>query len=208
MRLIWLNRMAIQKIIFDIGKVLIKFSPRRLFLKILKEQEKVDYFLKNICTWEWHIQQDLVYDTSRAADPIIKKHPEYKEAIQAFYGRFLEMIEGVYQENIDLALRLKKEGYQIYLLSNFPGDQFEKYRLQNSFLDEFDDKIISGDVGLAKPDIKIYELSIKKFNLVPEESLFIDDKIENILGAKRAGIKTIHLQDPEKLTSLIKHYII
>ena len=199
--------MTIQKIIFDVGQVLVKFNPRNLFIKILKDEEKVDFFLKNICTWEWHIQQDLIYDTSKAAEPVIKKYPEYKEAIEAFYGRFLEMIDSVHQENVDLALNLKQKGYPIYLLSNFPGDQFEKYRLQNSFLDEFDDRIISGDVGLAKPDIKIYQLAIKKFNLNPEESLFIDDKIENTRGAEQVGIKTIQLQKPEDLDKEIRKFI-
>ncbi|MDC1538850.1 HAD family phosphatase [Pelagibacteraceae bacterium] len=199
--------MAIQKVIFDVGQVLVKFNPRNLFIKILKDEEKVDFFLKNICTWEWHIQQDLIYDTSKAAGPVIKKYPEYKEAIEAFYGRFLEMIDSVHQENVNLALKLKQKGYPIYLLSNFPGDQFEKYRLQNSFLDEFDDRIISGDVGLAKPDIKIYQLAIKKFNLNPEESLFIDDKIENTKGAEQVGIKTIQLQKPEDLDKEIRKFI-
>jgi len=187
--------------------VLVKFNPRNLFIKILKDEEKVDFFLKNICTWEWHIQQDLIYDTSKAAGPVIKKYPEYKEAIEVFYGRFLEMIDSVHQENVNLALKLKQKGYPIYLLSNFPGDQFEKYRLQNSFLDEFDDRIISGDVGLAKPDIKIYQLAIKKFNLNPEESLFIDDKIENTKGAEQVGIKTIQLQKPEDLDKEIRKFI-
>jgi epoxide hydrolase-like predicted phosphatase len=199
--------MAIQKVIFDVGQVLVKFNPQNLFIKILKDEEKVDFFLKNICTWEWHIQQDLIYDTSKAAGPVIKKYPEYKEAIEAFYGRFLEMIDSVHQENVNLALKLKQKGYPIYLLSNFPGDQFEKYRLQNSFLNEFDDRIISGDVGLAKPDIKIYQLAIKKFNLNPEESLFIDDKIENTKGAEQAGIKTIQLQNPEDLDKEIRKFI-
>ena len=98
-------------------------------------------------------------------------------------------------------------GYAIYLLSIFPGDQFEKYRLQNSFIDQFDDRIISGDVGLAKPDKKIYELAIQKFNLVPENSLFIDDKMENIKGAESVGIKTIHLKKPEDLKILITKFI-
>ena len=199
--------MAIQKVIFDVGQVLVKFNPRNLFIKILEDEEKVDFFLKNICTWKWHIQQDLIYDTSKAAGSVIKKHPEYKEAIEAFYGRFLEMIDSVHQENVNLALKLKQKGYPIYLLSNFPGDQFEKYRLQNSFLNEFDDRIISGDVGLAKPDIKIYQLAIKKFNLNPEESLFIDDKIENTKGAEQAGIKTIQLQNPEDLDKEIRKFI-
>ena len=199
--------MTIQKVIFDVGQVLVKFNPQNLFIKILKDEEKVDFFLKNICTWEWHIQQDLIYDTSKAAGPVIKKYPEHKEAIEAFYGRFLEMIDSVHQENVNLALKLKQKGYPIYLLSNFPGDQFDKYRLQNSFLDEFDDRIISGDVGLAKPDIKIYQLAIKKFNLNPEESLFIDDKIENTRGAEQVGIKTIQLQKPEDLDKEIRKFI-
>jgi HAD superfamily hydrolase (TIGR01509 family) len=138
---------------------------------------------------------------------MVEKFPKYQEAIEAFYGRFLEMIIGTHQENINLALQLQKMGYPIYLLSNFPGDQFEKYRLQNSFIDQFDDRIISGDVGLAKPDKKIYELAIKKFNLVPENSLFIDDKIENIKGAESVGIKTIHLRKPEDLKILINKFI-
>ena len=199
--------MAIKKIIFDVGQVLVKFSVKNLFLKILKNEEEVDYFLKNICTWEWHIQQDLVYDTSKVAEPMAKKYPEYKEAIDAFYGRFLEMIEGTYKENVNLALQLKKQGYSIYLLSNFPGDQFEKYRLQNSYIDMFDDRIISGDVGLAKPDKKIYELAVQKFSLIPEESLFIDDKIENTTSAEKLGIKTIHLENPNALNVIIKNYI-
>ena len=199
--------MAIKKVIFDVGQVLVKFSPKNLFLKILKNEEEVDYFLKNICTWEWHIQQDLVYDTSKVAEPMAKKYPEYKQAIDAFYGRFLEMIEGTYKENVNLALQLKKQGYSIYLLSNFPGDQFEKYRLQNSYIDMFDDRIISGDVGLAKPDKKIYELAVQKFSLIPEESLFIDDKIENTTSAEKLGIKTIHLENPNALNVIIKNYI-
>jgi len=199
--------MAIKKVIFDLGNVLVKFNPKNLFRKIFTTEEEVDFFLHNICTWDWHIQQDLVYDTSQAATPLIQKYPQYKEAIEAFYERFLEMIEGNYEANIQLALSIQKLGYPIYILSNFPGDQFEKYRHNNNYIDQFDDRIISGDVGLAKPDKKIYELAIKKFNLVPENSLFIDDKIENIKGAESVGIKTIHLRKPEDLKILINKFI-
>ncbi|MEK9741828.1 MAG: HAD-IA family hydrolase, partial [Pelagibacteraceae bacterium] len=95
----------------------------------------------------------------------------------------------------------------IYILSNFPGDQFEKYRRNNNYIDQFDDRIISGNVSLAKPDKSIYELAIKKFNLIPEESLFIDDKIENTKSAELLGIKTIHLDKPNNLNQLIKKFV-
>ena len=199
--------MAVEKIIFDLGRVLVKFNVRNLFRKIITTEEEIDYFLQNICTWEWHIQQDLVQDTSQASAPLVQQFPKYQEAIEAFYGRFLEMIEGTYEKNVKLAMDLKQKGYPIYVLSNFPGDQYDKYEKHNSFLQIFDDKIISGHVGLAKPDIKIYQLAIDKFHLVPERSLFIDDKIENIEGAKQLGIQTIHLQNPDELPELIKPFI-
>ena len=199
--------MAVEKIIFDLGRVLVKFNVRNLFRKIITTEEEIDYFLQNICTWEWHIQQDLVQDTSQASAPLVQQFPKYQEAIEAFYGRFLEMIEGTYEKNVKLAMDLKQKGYSIYVLSNFPGDQYDKYEKHNSFLQIFDDKIISGHVGLAKPDIKIYQLAIDKFHLTPERSLFIDDKIENIEGAKQLGIQTIHLQNPDELPELIKPFI-
>ena len=199
--------MAVEKIIFDLGRVLVKFNVRNLFRKIITTEEEIDYFLQNICTWEWHIQQDLVQDTSQVSAPLVQQFPKYQEAIEAFYGRFLEMIEGTYEKNVKLAMDLKQKGYSIYVLSNFPGDQYDKYEKHNSFLQIFDDKIISGHVGLAKPDIKIYQLAIDKFHLTPERSLFIDDKIENIEGAKQLGIQTIHLQNPDELPELIKPFI-
>ena len=199
--------MAVEKIIFDLGRVLVKFNVRNLFRKIITTEEEIDYFLQNICTWEWHIQQDLVQDTSQVSAPLVQQFPKYQEAIEAFYGRFLEMIEGTYEKNVKLAMDLKQKGYSIYVLSNFPGDQYDKYEKHNSFLQIFDDKIISGHVGLAKPDAKIYQLAIDKFHLVPERSLFIDDKIENIEGAKQLGIQTIHLQNPDELPELIKPFI-
>ena len=199
--------MAVEKIIFDLGRVLVKFNVRNLFRKIISTEEEIDYFLNNICTWEWHIQQDLVQDTSKASIPLVTQFPKYKEAIEAFYGRFLEMIEGTYEDNVTLAKTLKQQGYPIYVLSNFPGDQFDKYEKDNPFLQMFDDKIISGHVGLAKPDTKIYQLAIDKFNLVPEKSLFIDDKIENVHGAKQLGIQTIHLENPDQLPELIRPFI-
>ena len=199
--------MAVEKIIFDLGRVLVKFNVRNLFRKVITTEEEIDYFLQNICTWEWHIQQDLVQDTSQVSAPLVQQFPKYQEAIEAFYGRFLEMIEGTYEKNVKLAMDLKQKGYPIYVLSNFPGDQYDKYEKHNSFLQIFDDKIISGHVGLAKPDIKIYQLAIDKFHLTPERSLFIDDKIENIEGAKQLGIQTIHLQNPDELPELIKPFI-
>jgi len=199
--------MVIDKYIFDLGKVIVKFKVENLFKKFFKTDREIKYFLNNICTWDWHIQQDTKYDTSKAADSLIKKYPNYKIPIEAFYGRFLEMIDGIYEENLKIALNLKKKGKKIYILSNFPGDQFDNFMKQNKFLNEFDDMIISGKVGLKKPDKKIYELAIKKFDCNPSKTLFIDDRPENTEAAQNLGINIITLDDPGKLKDYIQNFI-
>ena len=199
--------MVIDKYIFDLGKVIVKFKVENLFKKFFKTDRDIKYFLNNICTWDWHIQQDTKYDTSKAADSLIKKYPNYKIPIEAFYGRFLEMIDGIYEENLKIALNLKKKGKKIYILSNFPGDQFDNFMKQNKFLNEFDDMIISGKVGLKKPDKKIYELAIRKFDCNPNKTLFIDDRPENTKAAQNFGINIITLDDPSKLKDYIQNFI-
>ena len=199
--------MVIDKYIFDLGKVIVKFKVENLFKKFFKTDREIKYFLNNICTWDWHIQQDTKYDTSKAADSLIKKYPDYKVPIEAFYGRFLEMIDGIYEENLKIALNLKKKGKKIYILSNFPGDQFDNFMKENKFLNEFDDMVISGKVGLKKPDKRIYELAIKKFDCNPGKTLFIDDRPENTEAAQNLGINIITLDDPSKLKDYIQNFI-
>jgi len=198
--------MKIEKVIFDLGKVLVKFDPKNPFKNILKSEEEINFFLKNICTWEWHINQDIVYDTQPATEEKIKEYPEFREAINAFYGRFQEMIVGVYDQNLNIALELKKKNIPIYILSNFPGDQFDIFASNYDFVKEFDDMIISGKVGMKKPDPEIYKLCISKFNCKPEKTLFVDDRPENTMAAEKLGFQTITLDQPGKLGEYIKKF--
>ena len=76
-----------------------------------------------------------------------------------------------------------------------------------NFLNKFDGMIISGEEKLTKPDKDIYKLAIKRFNLIPKETIFVDDRIENINSAKLLGFITIHLTDPKKIISQIEELI-
>tara|TARA_B100001093_G_scaffold248842_1_gene238250 strand:+ start:136 stop:741 length:606 start_codon:yes stop_codon:yes gene_type:complete len=198
--------MKIEKVIFDLGKVLVKFNPKNPFKNIFKSEDEINFFLKNICTWEWHINQDIVYDTRPATKEKIKKHPEFREAINAFYERFQEMIVGVYEQNLNIALELKKKNIPIYILSNFPGDQFDIFASNYNFVQKFDDMIISGKEGMKKPDPEIYELCISKFNCDPSKTLFIDDRPENTKAAEKQDFQTITLDQPDKLSEYIKKF--
>ena len=76
-----------------------------------------------------------------------------------------------------------------------------------NFLKDFDGMIISGDIKLVKPDKKIFELAIDKFNLTPNETIFIDDRIENINSAQNLNFKTVHLTDPKRIKAKINELI-
>ena len=68
----------------------------------------------------------------------------------------------------------------------------------------FDGLIISGEEKLIKPDPKIFHLACERFNLIPENTIFIDDRVENIDTASRLKFQTIHLTNPAEIKSLVK----
>ena len=79
--------------------------------------------------------------------------------------------------------------------------------INNSFSLNSNLKIISGKEKLVKPDAQIYKVAINRFNLIPEETVFIDDKKENIEAANKLGFLTIHLTDPEIINQEINRFI-
>ena len=90
---------------------------------------------------------------------------------------------------------------------NWSEETYEGMEEQYPFLKEFDDKIISGREFLIKPDPRIYELAASRFNLLPQETLFIDDIENNIKTAIKLGFQTIHLTDPSSIKLEIKKFM-
>jgi HAD superfamily hydrolase (TIGR01509 family) len=76
------------------------------------------------------------------------------------------------------------------------------------FLRSFNGLLISGEDNMMKPNAEIYELAIARFNLIPQETVFIDDKLENIEAAKKLKLKTIHLVDPNKIELEIDKFLV
>ena len=82
-----------------------------------------------------------------------------------------------------------------------------KDRIFSWFRGTTNSSVTSGDVNLIKPEIAIYELAISRFNLTPEETVFVDDKKENIDAAKKLNFITVHLTDPNKIKVELEKYI-
>jgi len=91
--------------------------------------------------------------------------------------------------NVKLLPELKKRGFKLYFLSNFPIDIFEEIKTGYYFFKYFDGGIISSEVKLSKPDKRIFETLLQKYSLTAEESLFIDDLDINVKSAINTGMK-------------------
>ena len=70
----------------------------------------------------------------------------------------------------------KPSNFLCYVLSNWSAETFVGMKDDYPFLNKFDGLLLSGEVKLIKPEIAIYELAISRFNLTPEETVFVDDK--------------------------------
>ncbi len=88
-----------------------------------------------------------------------------------------------------------------------PWETFERMDKKYPFLNKFDGLIISGKEKLVKPFVAKYNLAISRFNLIPEETVIIDDKKENIETVNKLRFLTIHLTNPEIITQEINRFI-
>jgi glucose-1-phosphatase len=95
-------------------------------------------------------------------------------------------------------IRSLRPEYKTGLLSNAWDELRHLLHTRYRILDAFDDVVISAEAGMAKPDPRIYELAVRRLEVAPEEAIFVDDFIENIHSARRAGLHTVHFRSPEQ----------
>ena len=134
-----------------------------------------------------------------AVDQLLPRFPDYAEYILAYKKRWHEMIRGEISSTVKILSELKQDGYPIYALTNWSSETFSRTRERFSFLNYFDNILVSGTVGCMKPDPLIFKILFRNFNIVPEDALFIDDSPANVEASKKAGMKAIRFTDPVSL---------
>ena len=199
--------MAVQKFLFDLGNVFFDWNPERVLKPIFNDDERMNFFIKNISFPLLDTRCDAGITIEVAVNDAVKKFPEFEKEIKLYYPNHGNMVGGFFQKTVDIFYKVKNLNYPCYVLSNWSAETYEGMEDQYPFLKEFDGKIISGRDFLIKPDPAIYELAISRFDLIPEETLFIDDRLDNIEAAQKLSFQTIHLTDPSLIQELIEPYI-
>ena len=195
----------IKNVVFDFGQVMIKFDPLYMTGKYIEDEGDVELVAGVVFDrLYWNpldsgdITDQEVVRLSKERLPA-RLHP----AVEKIYYNWIYNIPEISGMR-ELVLYIKeKYGIPVYLLSNI-SEYFSKSSDKIPVLSLFDGCIFSADYKLTKPSREIFELLCNKFNLVPEETLFIDDSEINTQGAEAVGINTyLFDQNPEKLKKYI-----
>ena len=197
--------MNIKNIIFDFGGVVMDWDPRYFFRDYFNDDEKMEYFLGNIATNEWNAEQDRGRSVAEANALLIAKHPEWEKEILAYYENWHIMLRSDIPENVSVLQRLKGK-YELFGLTNWSAEFFP-YALANyEFFNVFEGKIVvSGEEKLIKPNPKIWEVLLDRYQIKAEESVFIDDNFHNIETAKSLDFITVHVNENMNLETELKN---
>ena len=189
----------IKNIVFDYGAVLIDWNPHYLYDPYFGDRQKADWFLGNICTFEWNMTLDGGRPFHGACLEKAAEFPEWKEAIMLYESGWRKMVAGEMSGMYEVVKSLKEKGYSLYGLSNWSAETFPWVRESFPVFRLLDGMVVSGEEFLLKPYPEIYNLLLSRYALKAEESVFIDDNPANVEGARKVGMKGLLFRGADKV---------
>ena len=191
--------MPFTTLIFDFGGVLIDWNPRNLYKRFFPDSTQMEHFLKEIDFAGWNLLQDGGRPFSEGVAELSSRFPQHAELIRAYWEHWEESIGEPIYGTVAIIKKLKDRGYHVYGLSNWSAETFPLIRNRYDFFRLFDGYLISGEVGLVKPDPAIFEIVLEQTGRASEECVFIDDSPINIQAAADLGFTSLLFESPTQL---------
>lgn len=186
----------IQTVIFDLGNVLVDWSVEHFLLAKGYSAEQTAALLEGPLSLKWHSIADAGVPLQENARRRAEECPADAEAIGLYAKDWQQTIIGPIDESVALLERLSATSVDVFAITNFPADEYDAFVGRFDFMQRFQSVLVSGDVGLKKPDPRIFALALDKFGCDPATSLFIDDRRENCRAAAAFGLHTHVFQGP------------
>ena len=174
-------------VVFDVGRVLFEWDLKVLFARLIDEPDQLDWFLTHVVTEQWHFQADAGRSLAEMVAERQAQFPEHAQLIEAYRDRFNETVDRPIEGTHALVRRLHAAGVPLYALTNFGAEFWAVSRRGWSIFDLFDDIVVSGEEGVAKPDPAIFAIAEERFGRGPEELFFTDDNPANVAAARARG---------------------
>lgn len=195
----------IKNIVFDIGNVLLNFKPVE-YLGTKMEEENIKSVKEAVFdSPEWPMLDEGTITEKEAIRVISERNAEIKDLVELAFDNWYDMLTPI-ENSVKLLKELKAKGYNLYYLSNFQELAYDYIIKEYEFFGLFDGGVASFAEKLMKPDKDIYEKLMERYDLKPEECLFMDDTALNIDGAENVGMKGIVFTTAEDAMDKLKEF--
>jgi 2-haloacid dehalogenase len=191
-------------VVFDVGNVLLRWDPRLLYRALIPDEERRRWFMQNVCTAAWNIEQDRGRSWEDGVALLAKAHPEWEAQIRAHDARWHETVPGAIEDSVAVLAELKAKGERVYAVTNFSREKWAECLIRFPFLQSFDGAVVSAHERLIKPDPAIFRVLLERYGLQAGDCVFIDDSEKNVAAARGLGMKAVHFVEPIDLRAELR----
>lgn len=191
-------------VVFDVGNVLLRWDARLIYRALIPDPERLDWFMQNVCTMAWNIEQDRGRSWEEAVASLVAEHPEWEREIKAYDERWHDSIPEAIAGSVAVLEELKARGDSVYAITNFSREKWAECLIRFPFLQSFDGVVVSAHEQLLKPDPAIYEVLFGRYGLNAGDCIFVDDSEKNIVAARDVGMQAVHFVEPIDLRSELR----
>lgn len=193
-------------VVFDLGGVLIDWNPRHLYRQLFPGDEAgMERFLTTICSPSWNETFDAGRPFRDGIAELTREHPHEAERIAAYFDRWIEMVRGPIEPTVRILERLAANDVPLYALTNWSAETFPLVRHDPTygFFERFRDIVVSGELGVIKPDPAIFHVLLDRVGRPADACMFIDDSPRNVAAAERLGFTAHRFMSPEHLEAAL-----
>ena len=184
--------MSIRNIIFDFGNVLVQWHPELIYGEYFGDEAKAWWFLRHVADTTWRNRIDAGESTDICIAELKAQQPEYSDAIELYRSRWREMLTDEVPGMREVINDIRNKGYEIYGLTNWSMETFPQAREHFAILQMIDRYVVSGAERLIKPDPRLFQILLDRYQLKAEDCIFVDDNPDNVAAACRMGMHGIH----------------
>lgn len=188
--------MTVQTVVFDIGRVLIHWDPEGFYDRTIGRAARERLFAE-VDLHGMNLAVDRGAPWQPSVTALAARHPDWADAIMCWHDRWIEMASPAIDRSVRLLRALRAKGVPVLALTNFGRESFAYARTQYDFFGEFDGAVVSGELGVMKPEAAIYERVEAMAGVAGDALLFTDDMPANIAAAAARGWRTHLFEGPE-----------
>src|SRR5665811_1848210 len=187
---------VVEAVVFDLGNVLIAWDPHPAIARAVGAQQATCFLAdEEFDFMAWNHQQDAGRSWDEGEAAALRSHPHWELAIRAYRANYSESLVGAMEDTVQIVRELHTAGIPLFALTNWSEQLFPVARERFGFLSLFEDIIVSGQEGVAKPDPEIFAILRKRIGHSLDGCIFIDDNPANIEAAGEAGLDAILFTD-------------